>query len=451
MKRNTALARYLENYIEPDLPEPPASAPPWQHVVVIPAYAESPTFLDRLKSITGGPKRTLVIVVLNRPALGHTAADKAPQDERSAPSEKDNQALRHAIGTLRKPFADAPELSDLDDSTQLYLLDMESTRGPTPAAQGVGMARKLGCDLALLWRSMGYITSEWICSSDADATLPPDYFQRLIQTTPDTAAAVFPFVHVVGQNTATDQATKLYELRLHHYVLGLEYAASPYAFHTLGSALAIKADQYAQVRGFPKRAGGEDFYLLNKAAKTGTVARLSGSAIELVSRISTRVPFGTGPAVQKILRCDEDSKPDIFYHPQCFEALRATLKVVQTLYHEPLDKLPELLQNAGLTPGASSATHSALNTMGLEAAIAHCRKQGTSQAQFTRQFHQWFDGFRTLKLIHALRESGWPDQTLDALVELTPNLWPGSTVAHGDVDTLLENALRHWHWPTHQL
>lgn len=451
MKRNTALARYLESYIEPNLPEPPAGAPPWQHVVVIPAYAESPTLLDRLKSITGGSERTLIIVVLNRPEPGHTPADRPAQDNSSPPSAADNQPLRHAIGTLKRTFPDTPEMSDLDESTQLYLLDMERTLGTTPAAQGVGVARKLGCDLALLWRSMGYINSEWICSSDADATLPPDYFQRLIQTTPDTAAAVFPFAHVAGQNTATDQATKLYELRLHHYVLGLEYAASPYAFHTLGSALAIKANQYAQVRGFPKRAGGEDFYLLNKAAKTGSVARLPGSAIEIISRASTRVPFGTGPAVEKILGCDEGSRPAIFYHPHCFEALRAWLEAAQALYYEPLNKLPRLLQDAGLTLEASSATHSALIAMGVEAAVTHCHKQGKSPEQFTRQFHQWFDGFRTLKLIHALRESSWPDQTLDAVVKLQPSLWPGCNAARGDVDALRENAQKHWHWLTRQL
>ena len=77
-------------------------------------------------------------------------------------------------------------------------------------------------------------------------------------------------------------ATALYELRLHHYVLGLEYAGSPYAYHTLGSCLAVKADAYAQVRGFPKRAGAEDFYLLNKLAKLGAMPRLQGRCIRII-------------------------------------------------------------------------------------------------------------------------------------------------------------------------
>ncbi|MEH6570835.1 MAG: hypothetical protein V7709_17270 [Halioglobus sp.] len=449
MKRNTALARYLERYIESDLPDPPPGAQPWQHVLVIPAYAESPTFLDRLNSITGGSERTLVIVVLNRPEPGYTSDTSPVKDTKLSPNGDDNQPLRDAIAKLKKTLPGATELSDLSDSTQLYLLDMERLLGPTSAAQGVGLARKFGCDLALLWQSRQFIESEWICCSDADATLPSDYFQRLAQTEPDTAAAVYPFIHVAGKSAATHLATTLYELRLHHYVLGLEYAKSPYAYHTLGSALAIKANHYAQVRGFPKRAGGEDFYLLNKAAKTGTVTRLTGSTIELLSRASARVPFGTGPAVEKILMSDEHFGGAIFYHPQCFEALRIWLEVAPGLFCEPLKSLPLLLENAGLTHAAASTAAALLKTMGLEGAIAHCHKQGKSKEQFNRQFHQWFDGFRTLKFIHALRASDWPDQTLDALSKLQPCLWPAYASAQDDIDALQINIQKHWGWTTH--
>ncbi len=118
-------------------------------------------------------------------------------------------------------------------------------------------------------------------------------------------------------------ATALYELRLHHYVRGLEYAGSPYAFHTLGSCLAVSFEGYAQVRGFPKRSGGEDFHLLNKLAKTGPVIRLAGDCIELASRHSQRAPFGTGAAVARISNAGMPLTLPLFYHPACFAALRA--------------------------------------------------------------------------------------------------------------------------------
>ena len=224
----------------------------------------------------------------------------------------------------------------LNPHTDLYLHDMEALYGPTPAALGVGLARKTGCDLALQWMAAGGISGQWLCSTDADATLPADYFEQLDSAAPDAVAAVFPFRHVPGGDEACDTATALYELRLHHYVLGLEYAGSPYAFHTLGSCLAIRASAYAQVRGFPKRAGAEDFYLLNKAGQTR--ARLPGCpahCIELQSRRSSRVPFGTGPAVAAILSAAQPHEAAIFYHPQCFEALRALLASLPELAHAP--------------------------------------------------------------------------------------------------------------------
>ncbi len=69
-------------------------------------------------------------------------------------------------------------------------------------------------------------------------------------------------------------ATQLYELSLRYYVAGMKFARSPYAFHTIGSSMAVSPVHYARVRGFPKREAGEDFYLLNKLAKLGSVLEL---------------------------------------------------------------------------------------------------------------------------------------------------------------------------------
>ena len=67
-------------------------------------------------------------------------------------------------------------------------------------------------------------------------------------------------------------------LSLRYYVAGMKYARSHLThFHTIGSTMAVRASYYAKVRGFPKREAGEDFYLLNKLAKVGTVLELEAS------------------------------------------------------------------------------------------------------------------------------------------------------------------------------
>jgi hypothetical protein len=402
----------------------------WQHVLVIPAYDEPPELLRTLSCIAGNQK-TLVILVVNRP-------DSDPDATRNNP-------LREAISLL-EPISQRTEhnlkLYRLSNSIDLLSFDLEATLGPSPAAQGVGLARKTGCDIALLWQHQGAISSDWICSSDADARLPKDYFSRL-DTAVNSGAAVFPFAHSPDTDKDVSDATALYELRLHHYVLGLTYAQSPYAYHTLGSCIAIRRQQYVQIRGYPKRSGGEDFYVLNKLAKVGSITSFDGECIAIASRRSHRVPFGTGPAVEKIIT---DNDVNIFYHPDCFEALRALLAAAPKLREYALEDFIPLLISEGLTPDLALLSSQAMDKMNISKAVAHCRQHGKNQRQFVSQFNQWFDGFRTLKFIHAIRDNRGGMMCLQELLEVHPALFPKSDCAITDVETLLRNIRKEFGW-----
>jgi hypothetical protein len=434
MRDGIALQRYLHRYTETGLPCHNFTKAYWQQVLVLPAYRESADLLERLTQVPAARGRTLVILVLNRPD-----SDNDPQA---------NADLRAAIrgSSLLREQRGAVSIQCLNPHTDLYLLDIETQCGPTPAAHGVGLARKTGCDLAMQWMAAGGISGDWLCSTDADATLPPDYFRQINSAAPDAVAAVYPFRHVPGGERGCDTATALYELRLHHYVLGLEYAGSLYAYHTLGSCLAIRASAYAHVRGFPKRAGAEDFYVLNKLAKLGPLARLSGRSIQLQSRRSSRVPFGTGPAVAAILSAAQPHNATLFYHPCCFEVLRALLASLPELAHAPDQDVAQLLVRHGLDEILAEQAQRALATLGIKSALAHCQRQSASDDQFQRHFHQWFDAFRTLKFIHTLRDAGWPDQSLTQLDTLQPRLWPTASVPPNDIEQLRAAIGRHWSW-----
>ena len=58
-----------------------------------------------------------------------------------------------------------------------------------------------------------------------------------------------------------------YEIFLRYYVLGLKFAKSDYAFHTIGSTMLCTPDAYVKVEGMNKRKAAEDFYFLEKLAK----------------------------------------------------------------------------------------------------------------------------------------------------------------------------------------
>lgn len=392
----TATDKYLARYAEPEatvLLERDVTER-WHSVLVVPAYDESPQLLANLKQFSS----TLLILVLNRP---DTDSDSTRND-----------ALRGAVlsrgSVWRCPDAFAT-LTEFSDDNHVLLLERPA---PLASRDGVGLARKLGCDIALALQKRGVVRTDWIHCTDGDALLPQDYFTAASQHA-DAIALTYPFAHDLPSDARERDAMRQYEAYLRHYVRGLEYAGSPYAFFTLGSCLAVKADAYAKARGFPKRAGGEDFYLLNKLAKLGAVETPRCDAIRLSPRLSQRVPFGTGPALRKLLDDSQSGKDALFYHPETFENLRALLQFINTRGRPDLDG-QELLDGLKNFPELRQY----LSDHGLDEFLRHAREHCADAAAFKKQFHQWFDGFRTLKLIHGLSEH-WGRLTLEQYREAT--------------------------------
>ena len=112
---------------------------------------------------------------------------------------------------------------------------------------------------------------------------------------------IVAYEHQMPSDDIEQAAICSYEIFLRYWVLGLQYARSPYAFHSIGSTIVTTADGYLAVRGMNRREAGEDFYFLNKLAKTGPIRQIRETVVYPSARISRRVPFGTGAAVEKIV------------------------------------------------------------------------------------------------------------------------------------------------------
>jgi hypothetical protein len=412
-------------------------------------YAEAIAFLDNLLALQQSAMSVLIIVVINRPD--------------SDPDTTVNQQLRSSLSALplQARLQHGCEIRTAAAGLDLLIVDIETRRGPSPRKQGVGLARKSGCDLALHWHTAGSILSPWLYSSDADAQWPDDYFARIPGAGLSRGAVTFPFFHAATQDARespdSEAACLLYELRLHHYVLGLAYAGSPYAFHTLGSCLAIHAHDYAAVRGFPRRAGGEDFYLLNKVAKLGGVQALDGKAIRLSARASTRVPFGTGPAVGALLAELESANATdpiswqlrdapLFYNPACFAALKAVLTECTALAGELASTMDRARMTASLPEDLVSPTLTALAELGLEDALAHCHRQSQDASTYLQHLYQWLDGFRTLKFVHAIRAAGFADLSLHSLTSAEPNFLALNPDQPSTVERVLSDIRQQLSW-----
>jgi hypothetical protein len=221
------------------------------------------------------------------------------------------------------------------------------------------------------------------------------------------------------------QVTRLYEYSLRYYVAGLSFAHSPYAFHTIGSTIAVNAAHYAKVRGFPRRQAGEDFYLLNKLAKVGSIMQLSAETdcepIDIAARLSDRVPFGTGAAVGRIMELENPAREFLLYHPAVFGLLRSWLGSLPTFWQSRSSDIGVILSISNHSPMDLQVLIGGLEESGAAEALQHAFRQSSDAKQFNRQIHTWFDAFRTLKLIHHLRDHHLPSIGFETLVT-EPNL-----------------------------
>ena len=277
------MSQYLERYLA-DHCAPQAKFADidrtWSHVIVIPAYKEKASELIRNISSIASSEKFLVIVVAN----SHEEDDKITQA----------MANDLAAGLPKIQISDEVCLSTYQ-KYDILIVDCFSKTRILKKKEGVGAARKIGCDIALSLIVSKKIKSQWVFSSDADAILPKNYFESKLNR--DTVAKVFSFSHT--HTPEISEAMLLYEVKLLYYAAGLTSANSPYAYLPLGSCLCFSAEAYAKIRGFPKRDSGEDFYFLNKIRKIGKIQSDRDIKVYLRGRLSQRTPIGTGQGTRK--------------------------------------------------------------------------------------------------------------------------------------------------------
>ena len=298
---------------------------------------------------------------------------------------------------------------------RFLVVDQASPGRRLPAGQGVGLARKIASDLVLEYQRRGQIRRLWMACTDADVVLPVDYLQQLDDLGVTHSAALYGFEHMLEGPAEQQAAMCAYECFLHYYVLGLHWAGSPYAHHSIGSSFAIHARHYAAVRGFPRRKAAEDFYLLNKLVKQAPFHQLQGGAIQIRGRLSDRVPFGTGRALEDIQQL---KGPYLVYDPRVFLALRRWLWVLHNIDEQPLDvDWERCLEIDGLPEGLLFRSVQALGAI---AAVEKARNQLGSGPVLHRRIREWNDAFRTLRLVHLLRDGGLPSLRLGEALDKAP-------------------------------
>ncbi|MDR3309112.1 MAG: glycosyltransferase [Tannerella sp.] len=343
-------------------------------IVIIPCYDEAFVF-DTLKSLDeASPAHSAVEVIVN-----------VNSGENSSPE---------VVSANRATYAALQQMAEAHAYRSFRLLPL-IVEGTIRKKNGVGYARKTAMDEAVRRFADIDRPDGLIVSLDADALVDKDYFLAIEHAADDLSAECFTFQFHHDYDAAkypeqTLQACRLYEMYLRYYRLALKSIDSPFAIHTIGSCFAVRAEAYTRLGGMSPRQGGEDFYFLQKALKRRPVREVSKPIVFPSPRVSNRVPFGTGPSVNNIIK---NNGKYLVYNYGLFGLLKRFYELFPAMAESDVGSLiPEEIMNC---VGAES----------FDAVMTECRRYSSSSKAFVKRMQDHFDAFFIVKFLNTFNAS----------------------------------------------
>ena len=247
---------------------------------------------------------------------------------------------------------------------------------------GVGWARKVLFENILKSAN----PEDIIISLDADTRINSNYLQSIADNFaqhPGWPAIAVPYYHPLTGDEARDRAILRYEFYMRNYAINLLRIESPYGFTAIGSAIAMRAGALRKIGNITPLKSGEDFYLMQKMRKMAIVGLYNDECVYPAARYSSRVAFGTGPAMMKGSQGDWDSYP--IFAQSCFESIA-----------ESYSLLPQLFQQDVNTDFLKFLQEGAKSEVSLWQNI---RQNVKDHPHFIQAFHEKADGLRILQFV----------------------------------------------------
>ncbi len=346
-------------------------------IVVVPAYNEPQitALLDSLALCIKPDCSVEIIVVVNAPA----GSDKSISENNKLTIKNIEEWKRNNTNCFFRLYS--------------FIADTEPFKD-----WGVGMARKTGMDEAVLRFDIINNPEGVILSLDADCTVEQNYLvsicDGLLKVKERSACSIY-FEHPLLDGDSTYNISKyitFYELHLRYYLQGIIHSGFPYSFHTVGSCVAVKALPYIRAGGMNRRQAGEDFYFIQKLVPSGGYFSLNSTTVYPSSRISSRVPFGTGASIGKLN--NEKSNTLLTYNLQAFEELRIFFGILEKSYNcSPAG----LIERYNLFPGAVKLYIAEEVFMDK---LLEIKSNTSGKESFIKRFYGWFNMFRIVKYLN---------------------------------------------------
>lgn len=375
----------------------------FENIVVIPAIDEFDNLQKLFVSLSkNNPKYfidTLFLLVVNN----LESTEEAVKIE----NKKTLEIFRKIINKIpENGFVDNMLMSGIN----IGLIDASSVVLPEKEG-GVGFARKIGLDLGLTRLDYESSKKKILVCLDADCEVESNYLESIIELVNEKniAAGYVEYEHPLPEDDEEKTAIIIYEIFLRYYVLGLKYSGSFFAFDTIGSTMICDYESYIKIGGMNKKKAAEDFYFMEKLAKITNVQKISSTKIYPSPRRSWRVPFGTGQRINRYFSYTHNEF--LLLDPNCFVVLKQWLQIFMSeeiLSAQEYIKIAETIH----PELAKFLTEQSFHTSWEKILTDTDKKE---QLQKQKQF--WFDGFRTLKLIHHLRDIAFPMKDMVSSLE----------------------------------
>jgi hypothetical protein len=169
----------------------------------------------------------------------------------------------------------------------------------TDPSGSVAHARSQGADAALTrLRQLPSVTASgtWLLSTDADTTVPTDWVIRMLTHAARGAAAIAGLARLDSMGGLTPGARRAYVDLVRTGIDGDQHR------HAYAANLAVRADAYLDVGGWPPVQVGEEHALLSALEHAGRpVLRTTDIVVSTSSRQEARARGGLGDLLKRLV------------------------------------------------------------------------------------------------------------------------------------------------------
>ena len=282
---------------------------------------------------------------------------------------------------------------------------------------GVGLARKAGMDEAVLRFNMLEKPQGIIVSLDADSLVEKNYLTEIehyFKTHPTNIGATISFKHQTdGLEPKHLEGIRLYEKYMLYFKNALEFTGYPYAMFTVGSAFAVRAGAYVKRGGMTRRQAGEDFYFLQNLAQQGMVGEIESTKVFPSARLSNRVPFGTGPILQKWMNGDEDLNKT--YNFQAFKDIKHFFQQKERFFGKGKTDIEKLILEM------PESIQQFIGIDNFEKEIHDLNENCSTLSTFQTRFFHIFNAFKIIKFLNFCHAGIYEKADIKAQVRLLEN------------------------------